>query len=446
MTGHSSRSSYKLESLKKKPLAFYVYIGALWIMTPFLYLLLFIRKYQGKEHITRLSEKRGLASLPTKPNVIWCHAASVGEYNALKILLLKWTAEFPHLTFLVTTITITSAEIAQKDIDQGAKWQHQFAPLDHPLFINRFLNHWKPSLFLSMESEIWPYTLHSLKKRQVACLLVNARMSKTSARHWGWFRKTAQWVLSHFDIICVQNQDYHTRFQSLSNNHPNIIQTGNIKCDAEPLITKNDIISKFQPSLQSRKILPLISSHSGEEEIFIEHYIRLKTNHPDLLLVLCPRHAIRGGELALLIQHHGLSLKSRSQNELPLPETDVYIWDSMGELGSIYALFDWTFIGGSFIKHGGQNPMEAIQKKCFPFHGPHVFNFKDIYQDLGKAGGSKNVTVENLYLEIENTLSLNNSLDYFEKLIDKGIKTINEHKGALTHTHLCVLPYLKILK
>jgi len=433
-----------VDNSKNSPVIYKCYVALLWLITPFIYILLFIRKLQGKEHKKRSQERFGLTYHSVKEqNIIWCHAASVGEYNALKILLEKWAETYPNLKFLVTTITTTSAQIAQKDIEKGAPWLHQFVPVEHPIFIKRFLAFWQPKLFITLESEIWPYTIRELSKQNTPCLLLNGRMSKTSFRNWTKIKKTAQWVFSHFDLICVQNKSYETAIKKLTSDHSKITVTGNIKAEAKPLIINKGLVKAISPSLANRKIISLISSHTGEEILFLNIYKELKSLFPQILFIICPRHAVRGKEIKDLADSLNLTSCLRSETTNPTDDCDIFIWDSMGELGTVYTLLNFAFIGGSYIPHGGQNPIEALNCDCAPIHGEYIHNFKDIYNQLDEEEGAllcKNEDIKKIMLSL---LNHEISDDSIKKIVNNGKKVILNCKGALNSTSAASELYLK---
>jgi 3-deoxy-D-manno-octulosonic-acid transferase len=341
------------------------------------------RLERGKENPVRIAERHGEPSLPRPPGpLVWVHGASVGEFVAVLPLVERIGAR--GLTVLMTTGTVTSAELAQKRLPVGAL--HQFIPLDVPSFILRFLDHWHPDLALLVESDLWPNIILSASARKIPIVLVNGRISARSYHRWRGFPRTIEALLRRFDLCMVRSADDAERFGALG--APRISITGNLKFDVPALPVDAAKLAALAGATRGRQVIVAASTHPGEESIIFDAHRHLRTAHPDLLTIIAPRHPQRGSSVADIAATTHLRPALRSHGAQPAGDTDVYVFDTLGELGLIYELAPIVFMGGSLVRHGGQNPIEAIKFGAAILHGPHVSNFADIYDDLGRAGAA----------------------------------------------------------
>jgi 3-deoxy-D-manno-octulosonic-acid transferase len=349
--------------------------------------LLDYRLRRGKEHAERLSERLGEAGAtrPAGP-LIWIHGASVGELAAVLPLIERIRAR--GFCVLATTGTVTSAALAEKRLPQGAL--HQFIPLDLPPYVARFLDHWRPDLALFVESDLWPNLIMSAADRSIPMILVNGRMSARSFQRWRNFPRTIEALLGRFDLCLVRTPDDAERFGTLG--APRIATTGNLKLDVPPLPVDPAKLVPLGNATKERTIVVAASTHPGEESAIIEAHCHLASKFPTLLTVIAPRHPQRGPAVADIATTARLRVALRSRGELPGPGTDIYLFDTLGELGLAYELAPIVFMGGSLIKHGGQNPIEAVRFGAAILHGPHVENFAEIYDELDGCGGADTVT------------------------------------------------------
>jgi 3-deoxy-D-manno-octulosonic-acid transferase len=345
------------------------------------------RLARGKENPDRIAERCGKASAPRPPGpLVWVHAASVGEFVAVLPLVERIRARgFP---VLMTTGTVTSAELAERRLPSGAL--HQFIPLDMPAFITRFLDYWHPGLALFVESDLWPNIILSASARQIPMLLVNGRMSERSYRRWRYLPKTIAALLRQFDLCLVRSANDAERFGALGAPHVSI--TGNLKFDVPALPVDARKLAALTDATRGRTVTVAASTHPGEESVIVDTHRRLKVTHPDLLTIVAPRHPERGPDVAEIVSTAGLRPALRSRGTSAASEIDIYIFDTLGELGLIYQLAPIVFMGGSLVRHGGQNPIEAIKFGAAILHGPHVSNFDDIYEELDRSGAAALVT------------------------------------------------------
>lgn len=345
----------------------------------------------GKEDADRLGERRGEASMarPQGP-LVWLHAASVGEAMALLELVRRMVDARPEITILLTTGTVTSAAVMAERLPDGAI--HQYVPVDAQPFVARFLDHWRPNVAVWTESELWPSLICETDARGIPMIMVNARMSKSSHDRWRLLGGMARSLLGRFKVALVQDDltEIYLRRLGMSPDRMQVI--GSLKEGAAPLPCDEDDRSAFAAHLAGRPVWLAASTHPGEERIVLDAHRRALKANPRLLLVLVPRHAARGDELADLIAQDGWRMNRRSADEMPEAEASVYLADTMGELGLWYRIAPISFIGGSLEPIGGHNPFEPAALGSAILHGAYVTNFVEIYQRLTDVGAARLVS------------------------------------------------------
>src|SRR5215468_5928382 len=307
----------------------------------------------GKEDPARIGERRGL-SRDVRPHgpLVWIHGASVGEVLAAAALIERLRAL--NLRILLTSGTVTSAAIVARRFP--ADIIHQYVPYDSPRYVSRILDHWRPSLALFIESDLWPNLILSAASRRLPMVLINGRMSPRSFPRWRRARNTISALLGQFEVCLAQSDTDAERFAALGAR--NVITTGNLKLDVAAPPADSAKLEKLMAMTRGRPIIAAASTHPGEEEILIDTHLRLAGFFPGLLTVIVPRHPDRGDAVASLVASSGLRFMQRSREGLPAANTDIYIADTLGELGLFYRLAPIVFMGGSLIEHGGQNPIE----------------------------------------------------------------------------------------
>ncbi len=344
------------------------------------------RAKRGKEHGARLPERRGLARLKRpKGPLVWLHAASVGELASVLPLIERIAKR--GIGVLVTTGTVTSGGLAEQRLPRGVI--HQFMPLDVPRFVRRFLAHWRPDLALFVESDLWPNMIIEASARGVPMILVNGRLSENSYRRWTYLHGTIVNLLRRFDLCLAGTPADAERLNALG--APRVVTAGNLKLDVPAPPADRAKLTALQDAVAGRALIAAASTHAGEESAVIGAHRRLRANFPGLLTVIAPRHPERGPGVAELAAAAGLKASLRSRGALPDAATEIYVADTMGELGLIYRLSPLVFIGGSLVRHGGQNPIEAAKLGAAILHGPHVWNFAEIYAALDEARGAERV-------------------------------------------------------
>jgi 3-deoxy-D-manno-octulosonic-acid transferase len=369
------------------PLGLHLYRAATTAAGPFVPLLLARRHKRGKEHGGRLNERRGFARIarPEGP-LIWLHCASVGELASVLPLVERLCAR--DVNVLVTSGTVTSSGLAEQRLPRGAV--HQFVPVDVRRFVRRFLAHWQPDLALFVEQDLWPNMILEASARGVPMILVNARFSESSFKHWSYLRGTIASLLQRFDLCLARTLIDAERLTALG--APRIVTVGNLKLDVAAPPADETRLTALRDAIAMRPVIAATSTHAGEESAVIEAHRRLRGEFPGLLTIIAPRHPERGPGVIELAGVARLRAQLRSRRQRPESEIGIYVADTMGELGLIYRVAPVVFIGGSLINHGGQNPIEAAKLGAAILHGPHVFNFAEIYAALDAAGGAELVT------------------------------------------------------
>ncbi|SDS92576.1 3-deoxy-D-manno-octulosonic acid transferase [Bradyrhizobium canariense] len=397
------------------------------------------RLKQGKEDPARVSERRGKSG-GVRPNgpLVWIHGASVGEVLAAAALIERLRAL--NIRILLTSGTVTSAAIVAKRFP--ADIIHQYVPYDSPRYVARFLDHWRPSLALFIESDLWPNLILSSAARRLPMVLINGRMSHRSFPRWQRVSATISALLGKFDICLAQSRADAQRFAALGCR--NVLTTGNLKLDVPAPPADMAKLERLMSVTRGRPIIVAASTHPGEEEILLEVHRTLAGYFPSLLSVIVPRHPDRGEAIARTIEASGLHVALRSHGDLPIATTDIYVADTMGELGLFYRLAPIVFMGGSLVRHGGQNPIEAIKLGASIVHGPHVFNFTDVYDALDSAGGARQADTQEALVE-----QLGQLLDdpvARETLVAASERVVEQLGGALERTLVALEPYLLQLR
>ncbi len=310
----------------------------------------------------------------------WFHAASVGESLSILPLVKALRANDPALSVLITSGTPTSARLLAARMPGNC--QHQFAPLDSPRCIDRFLAHWRPDALILVESEIWPNLLARTAATGVPTALVGARMSARSLRGWGKRATLFRFLTRNIRLFAAQNDKMAAALGALGIEAPRITISGNLKAFAEPLPVEAADLQALQPAFADRPVWVAASTHPGEEEIVLSAHQVVINAMPTAKLILVPRHPERAKNVLDLIGKYSFSSSQRSANATA--DTQVYLADTLGEMGLWYALGPVVFLGGSLLPIGGHNPFEVAQARAAILSGPHVSNFEETY-DLFRA-------------------------------------------------------------
>jgi 3-deoxy-D-manno-octulosonic-acid transferase len=418
----------------RRPLSLRAYRLASILASPLVKAYLGRRLKRGKEDPARLSERFGMASQPRPAGrLIWIHAASVGETLSILPLITRICAAGPQV--LLTTGTLTSAQLVAQRLPSGAR--HQFVPIDIASAVTRFLDHWQPDLAVFCESELWPNLIGESHRRAIPVGIVNGRMSARSFKTWRRLPRFAHALLGPLAFCLAQSLEDTAHYAKLGAKAHSI---GNLKYDNAALPFDSGEAETFRKTIAHRPVLLAASTHPGEEAILLRVYAKLREDFPDLLLILVPRHPERGAELAVLIAESGQVLAQRSRSMALTRKTQIYLADTMGELGLFYGIADLAIIGGSLEPIGGHNPIEAARAGIPILTGPHFHHFSAVFEGFLAAGAAMQATDEADLLNIARTLLKDAAAR--AALATAASAFIKTQEGALERSFAHLAPYL----
>jgi len=414
----------------------WLYSGLWYLALPLVLRRLKRRAQKAPAYGERIAERFG--DVPARAEQpLWIHAVSVGETVAIAPLVKLLRKRQPDLPILLTTMTPTGAERVDALFGRDRLVSHHYCPYDLPHAVNRFLDRIQPRGLVVVETELWPNIVSACADRDVPVLLANARLSEKSARGYQKMGVLSRPMLQQLSCIAAQNKTDAGRFSQLGVADDKLVVTGSIKFDIA-------VPEQLTPAAQqlrahwgeTRPVLVAGSTHEGEESVLLRVYQTLLAKHPDLLLVLVPRHPERFDAVAKLIEESGLQGCRRSQAQQPDTNTQVYLGDTMGELMTLYAAADLTFVGGSLIERGGHNPLEPAALAKPVLMGAHVFNFAVICDALEAAGGLRSVDGES-----ELQAAVSDLLAQPEQAAQQGAAAaafVKANQGALEHLYQLV--------
>ncbi len=396
------------------------------------------RASRGKEERKRRSERYGKTTIarPQGP-VIWAHAASVGETVAIAPLVERIIATGIHV--IMTTGTVTSAGIVAEQL--GDRVIHQYAPLDLQPAVNHFLDHWKPDLAIGCESEIWPATVLSLGNRHIPHVLVNGRLSDRSFAAWRKRPALAEALFENFAHVVAQSDLDGERFRALGARPVTV--SGNLKVDTTLPPVDSTVLAALKRQIGGRAAWAAISTHDGEEAIATEVHQMLKTRHDDVVTIIVPRHPHRVEAIEAMLAEKGLKVAKRSSGAPIDADTDVFLGDTIGEMGLYLQLANIAFIGNSITTQGGHNPMEPAMMGVAVLTGHNVQNFRDAFQRLIKNGGARVVKDRNMLAGAVNFLLTNP--DSIDAMAEAGARAVKDMSGALDRTITALEPFIQPL-
>ena len=353
-------------------------------------LLLFYRIVNKKEDPERCLEKFGRYSKSRiKGKIIWFHGSSVGEVMSVLPLVEKLEKRKDIKQILITSNTYSSSKILSKF--KLKKTIHQFFPLDVSFIIKKFLKHWKPSIAIFIESEIWPNAIIEIKKEKIPLILINARITKKSFGKWVKIKSFSRFLFEKFDLCMPQNKETIKYLKVLGTK--NINKIGNLKFSESKEAKKKELNPNLQKYFKKKNIiLGAISTHYSEELICAKVHMYQKKILKNLITLIIPRHVHRSKEIVEDLKKYNLNIHLHSSKKIPKRNIDIYLVDTFGETKLFTRNCSIVFLGGSLINHGGQNPLEAARAGCKILHGPYIENFKDVYSFLSKFRISKKVT------------------------------------------------------
>jgi 3-deoxy-D-manno-octulosonic-acid transferase len=365
------------------------YRAATTAATPLVRCYMRARSRRGKEDRERIAERYGIAGAERpRGKLIWIHAASVGEAHSVLALIETITAQRPVLEILLTTGTVASARLLVGRLPNRVR--HQFVPVDLPRAVDRFLDHWRPDLAMWVESELWPNLVLGTRCRGIPMLLLNGRLSARSFRRWHRMKGLIRPVLQSFALCLTQDEQQAARLRALGAHEATSV--GDLKTASPSLAANPERLAALRDQIGDRPVWIAASTHLGEEEIAAAAHILAVRAHPRLLTIIAPRHPARGAAIAEMLRASGLSVARRGVGEVPTDGTDIYLTDTLGELGLMFRVAGIAFIGGSLVAKGGHNPFEAARLGCAVLHGLDMSNCAGMAAALDRAGAALTVS------------------------------------------------------
>ena len=393
------------------------------------------RGSRGKESRSRLNERLGFASQKRpQGSLAWLHGASVGE--SLSLIPLIERMQSAGFNVLLTTGTVTSANLAAKRMPAGTI--HQFLPLDVPRFVKRFLDHWQPDIVIFAESELWPNFISTLHQRDLPLILVNARLSPRSFVRWQKAPSLIAHLLSGIDMVLAQTADDAARLMQLGATR--VVVTGNLKFDSPAPPVHAEDLAYLTGLIGTRPLWVAASTHPGEEEILLDVHQALSLRFTNLLTIIVPRHPQRGADILKHVDAHKLRGALRSAGGQPIRDVQIYIADTMGELGLFYRLAGLIFMGGSLVSRGGQNPIEPAKLGSAIVYGSHVHNFAEVYQILAEARGAVQVKDKEQLAEV--LTGLLSDSGKFRMMARAAFDAVEQRAGATRNVMRAIEPYI----
>jgi len=400
-----------------------IYRGLTNLFYPILFILIFYRKIFKKEHKTRYKEKifPSHFNIVRKENtkLIWFHAASIGEFQSI-LPIIKELNKNKNLEFLITTVTLSSSDLAEKKIKKFNNIHHRFFPLDVEFLISKFLLLWRPNAIFLVDSEIWPNLIFNAKKNKIPLALINARITSKTFKRWIKFIDTAKRIFNLFDLCLTSNLETKNYLTKL--NAKNIYFNGNIKLINQSNENKIDNIN--EKSLLKKRFWLAASTHKGEDVFCLKTHLQIKKKYKNIVTIIAPRHIERVWDIETICKNYNLSVQVLNNDEIIKDNKEIILINSFGVLQNYFKYAKSVFIGKSMIEKlknvGGQNPIEAAKLGCYIYHGPYVYNFKDIYEILKENNISKKI---DNYSELSNNLIID--LETFRKGDNKISHLIN---------------------
>lgn len=360
-----------------------VYRFLSYLFAPLVAGIVFWRVLRKNDDQKRYQERFGYASALKTGDVIWFHAASVGEALSLLSIIQLWKAKHPQKQILLTTITTSAEKIIKERLPEGCT--HQYLPFDVYPWVKRFLNYWKPEKFIMVESEIWPNLINLCNKNKIEITLLNAKLSSKSMKKWQKFSFFSKCIFSKINCVYAQSEDIREFYHSFGCLRTYVMP--HLKYLADPLPYDLEKGKLLNNEIKNRTAWLAISTHPGEEDILIQWHIQLKKEYPQLLTVIIPRHNKRIPELLNNInkQHPQLNVSLHSKTPIPNQNTNLYLVDTLGDVGLFCHHIPIVFLGGTLVPIGGHNILEPLMLQANVVCGPYINGIKTILNDLKDA-------------------------------------------------------------
>ena len=410
-----------------------IYKYAFYLLIPFIKLNLIHRIKKGKEEKNRVKERFGISKIKRpKGNLIWIHSSSVGEFNSSTTLI-------KHLLknnkILLTTSTVTAREYCKQIFKDNII--HQYAPLDHKPWVEKFINHWSPNLVIWIESDLWPNTIKVIYENKIKQILLNLRISPQSFKKWKIIKNNFAKILSYYDQVYAQSKKDLSLIKKLTDRKIKFI--GNLKLTALEKKVGNSKLQKLKKILSSRKVILIASSHKKEEALILKNIKQVINDTKRIILIIVPRHPIRAIEVQMIAKNFfpksTMKLDSNS-----LKNTNCLIIKSLGEMQIYYDLCNMVILGGSFIDMGGHNPIEPARSKCVILTGPSIYNWQNIFEDMNYNKAciickSSNEIAKKMEYLLKNT-------DVQKKMMNNALKYSKKNKEIIKDILQNLKPYL----
>ena len=403
------------------------------LIYPFLFILIYLRKILKKEDSKRYKEKILISHFNVNKKqdskLIWFHAASIGEFKSIIPIITKLNNENNNLKFLITTLTLSSGNLAKEEFKKLNNIHHRYMPFDVDFLIDRFLKEWNPNAIFLVDSEIWPNLIFNANKNKIPIALLNARITSKTFNRWKIFQNTAKEIFSLFDLCLVSNLETKDYLSKL--NAKNIFFVGNIKFSNE--IYKNRIKNPNKDFLLKNRFWLAASTHKDEDIFCLKTHLEIKERYKNIITIIAPRHINRVKSIKSLCDGYGLNVQILNKQDLILENKEIILINSFGVLQNYFKYAKSVFIGKSIIKKlervGGQNPIDAVKLGCKIYHGPYVYNFKEIYEMLEKNNISKKIEnyselSQNLIEDL--TISLKEDNEISDTINNLGQKILND--------------------
>ena len=403
---------------------FIIYNFFLLLVLIFSPIIITIRIFLGKEDQNRFKEKFGFYSKNNNINdTVWMHGASVGEILSIIPVIQKFEEDNKIKKILITSSTTSSSYIFSKF--KFKKTIHQFYPYDLNFITKLFINHWNPKIAIFVDSEVWPNMYNNLYKKKIPLILMNARITKKSFKNWKYFPNFAKNIFNKITIALPQNTETKKYLKSLGTK--NIKFLGNIKFFGNINKKKKDNINLVK-KFSNKKILCAASTHQKEEIFIAKVHKELKSEIKNLITVIIPRHINRKNEIIKELKNLGLNYQLHTTSKKLNKNTDVYLVDTYGETTKFYSMSKLAFLGGSLIPHGGQNPLEPVREGNFILYGPHIGNFKEVYEMLDKLNVTKKInSIKDMKNAVRNKINFSDKNNVNEKLNNLGEKILSKN-------------------
>jgi 3-deoxy-D-manno-octulosonic-acid transferase len=388
------------------------------------------RILKGKEDVKRFGEKFCIYSQKKNNKNIWIHAASVGELMSVVPIIRKLEKNKKIKNILLSTSTSSSAKIFKKL--RLKKTSHVYFPLDNNYIVKKFIKYWKPELAIFIDSEIWPNMLNNLKLNNIPIIIMNARITERSFNKWQIFPSFANQVFGNISMALPQNLETLKYLKLLK--VKNIKMAGNLKYYGQKN-SQDHVAKSLKKKFWNFKIWCAASTHNDEEILIGKLHKKLKKREKKLITIIIPRHINRTNEIIGDLNNLDLNCITHSSNQKLQKNTDIYLVNSYGESSKFYSLTNVSFVGGSIIKHGGQNPLEPARLGNYIINGPNVKNFKEIYaflNNLKMSSSTSNIlTMENIILKKLKMKAPNKNIKKIIKIgddiLEKNLFYINKY-------------------